>query len=119
MSTDNYNKFTATYSGRKLLEQHRLDETGFWQIQGEDPNCDLGGYHHQPDLGVVEGKLEDVIRYAVNLRSFWTWGAGGEIRKISPIPKIDAASNERRVKLQQELAELERRVSEIKRELGV
>ena len=78
-----YEKWTRTcYGGKKLLEKHSLNETGMWQIKGEDPNCDFGGSHHNPDLGVVEGKLEDVIRYAVSLNGFWTWGGGGYITKV-------------------------------------
>lgn len=51
-------------------------------FEGEDPNCDFGGSHYQPELGTVEGRLEDVIRYAVKLPNFYTWGAGGDIEKI-------------------------------------
>jgi hypothetical protein len=72
----------TSYSGKKLLEKHSLNETGTWRIRGEDPNCDFGGAHYQPDLGTVEGKLDDVIRYAVKLSGFYTWGSGGDITKV-------------------------------------
>lgn len=75
-------KWLKTYSGQKLLEKHSLDEDGIWQIKGEDPNCDLGGYHHQPNLGTVSGVLRDVIDYAVELKDFYTWGGGGDIIKV-------------------------------------
>ena len=75
--TNHFKQFTETsYSGRKLLENHSLQQYGFWKILGEDPNCDMSGPHVQPDLGVVEGKLEDVIKYAVELPNFWQWGGG-------------------------------------------
>lgn len=78
-----YEQWTRTYySGQKLLKAHSLNETGTWRIRGEDPNCDFGGSHYQPELGTVEGRLEDVIRYAVKLPDFYTWGAGGDIEKI-------------------------------------
>jgi hypothetical protein len=75
-------QFLSGYSGQKLLEKHNLSEYGNWKIHGEDPNCDFGGHHHQPYLGTVEGTLDKVIDYAVNLPSFWQWGAGGEITKV-------------------------------------
>ena len=73
----------SSYSGKKLLEKHTLSEYGMWRIKGEDPNCDLGGHHYQPDLGTVEGYLEDVIKHAVALPEFYTWGAGGDITKVN------------------------------------
>lgn len=79
-----YNNWVHTsYSGKKLLEKHSIDDYGMWKILGEDPNCDFGGHHHNPDLGTVEGRLDDVIRYAVSLDRFFTWGSGGDIVKIS------------------------------------
>lgn len=78
----NYSKFMQTYSGQRLLEKHSLEEEGLWTIYGEDPNCDLGGPHVQPNLGTMEGALVDVIHAAVNLPSFWQWGGGGSIEKV-------------------------------------
>ena len=78
-----YEQWTSTsYSGKKLLAKHSLNEVGTWRIRGEDPNCDFGGAHYQPELGTVEGRLEDVIRYAVKLPDFYTWGNGGDILKV-------------------------------------
>jgi len=95
---NNYDQFTTvTYSGKELLKKHSLDETGVWKVLGEDPNCDMGGSHHQPFLGIFEGKLEDVIRHAVQLKRFWQWGAGGSIQKVEIIQldpeKIAEAQN--------------------------
>ena len=70
------------YAGRELLKKYKLDEVGIWEVYGEDPNCDLGGHHHTPKLGIFSGKLSDVLEIAVNLSNFYTWGSGGEIRKI-------------------------------------
>jgi len=78
-----YEKWIRTsYGAKKLLEEHRLDEVGTWRIRGEDPNCDLSGHKYQPDLGVVEGKLSDVIKHAVKLPDFYTWGGGGDISRV-------------------------------------
>jgi len=108
----------VSYSGRKLLEKHDLKETGLWKILGEDPNCDFGGSHHQPDLGIVEGNLKDVIEYAVALRNFWTWGGGGDIRKISTPKKITSDSVAELSRLVSEKEALEARLKMINDELG-
>lgn len=81
-SATNYTKFFTTYSGRALLKEYSLDQFGTWKVYGEDPNPDLGGPHHEPELGVLEGRLEDVIRWAVVQPNFWQWGSGGRIRKV-------------------------------------
>ena len=113
-----YHKFINTYSGGELLKKHSLDEEGLWQIKGEDPNCDWGGSHHQPNLGIVDGKLVDVIKYAVELSGFWSWGAGGNIVKIDNIKKIDNVANMRRKYLQDKKAELQAQIYEIDDELN-
>lgn len=74
------NDFKTTHSGTSLLMNHSLTEYGVWDIFGEDPNCDFGGYHSTPFLERVSGKLSDVIAYAEQLSNFWTWGSGGEIK---------------------------------------
>jgi hypothetical protein len=74
---------TKSYSGKRLLEKHSLNEVGTWRIRGEDPNCGFGGHHYQPELGTVEGKLRDVIQHAVKMDGFYTWGGGGDIVKVT------------------------------------
>lgn len=78
------------YDGQELVKKYTLDSYGIWKIEGEDPNADFGGHHNPPFLGIVEGKLNDVIEYAVTLPNFWSWGAGGSIKKIDvvKVPKI-------------------------------
>jgi uncharacterized protein (UPF0335 family) len=79
------NDYLSRYSGKRLLEAHKLDEYGTWEVRGEDPNCDMGGHHHNPHLGFFEGTLEQVLTHATNnLGGFWQWGAGGEIKKVKP-----------------------------------
>lgn len=72
----------GSYSGQRLLKKHSLDEEGLWTVYGEDPNCDFGGYHHRPKLGVYQGKLSDIVQLAVTLSDFYTHGAGGDIEKV-------------------------------------
>lgn len=120
MSTkkNNYQQYTeVSYSGRELLKKHSLDETGTWKILGEDPNCDFGGHHYQPDLGMVEGRLGDIIAYAVELPSFWQWGAGGDIRKMNAPIKINAQSNAERVRLQEQAARLREELKQVEQQL--
>ncbi len=72
----------------RLLAVFPPEEIGVWRIRGEDPNCDMGGYHHMPDLGTFEGRYRDVVEYAINLPRFFEWGSGGDIQKASkPIVK--------------------------------
>ena len=85
---NSFQRYLKTYSGNKLLKEHSLDEEGTWHVFGEDPNCDMGGHHHEPDLGYIEGSLRDVITAAVNIPCFWTWGGGGRIiREETPKAK--------------------------------
>ena len=119
MTFDNYKQFTETsYSGRELLKKHRLNDYGFWKIEGEDPNCDLGGSHSNPYLGIVEGKLEDVIRYAVDLPGFWSWGGGGNISLVPTPPKIDANYVKKHSELIQRKKDLEKELKQINSELN-
>lgn len=78
----NRETFLSRYSGQRLLENHSLTESGVWEVRGEDPNCDMGGYHHQPYIGTYHGTLNQVIDKAVMSPNFWNWGAGGSIKKV-------------------------------------
>jgi len=113
MSSRNYKQYTeVSYSGRKL--KSRLDEVGVWLVKGEDLNADFGGHHYQPVLGYFEGRLEDVIRHAVELPEFWTWGGGGDFEKIE-IKKVEDMVE--MINLNKEKAELEQRLEEINKKL--
>lgn len=109
-------QYRNTYSGKALLGKYPLTETGLWRIRGEDPNCDFGGHHYQPELGVVEGTLADVIDYAVGLKNFWTWGGGGDISLVE-VKKIDGAQNKRIAELRKESEDLQARLKAINTEL--
>ena len=115
---DKFKQYTEiSYSGKELLKQYPLDTVGTWQVRGEDANCDMGGSHYMPVLGIFDGKLEDVIRYAVELPSFWQWGGGGDFQLIS-IKTISSASVEQRNQLLREKADLEERIAKINKELS-
>lgn len=75
-------RFLKTNSGKDLLKKHNLQEKGYWEVRGEDPNCDLHGSHYTPLIGYYFGTLEDVLKIAVEDHRFYTWGAGGEIKKM-------------------------------------
>lgn len=77
-------KYSTTWPGGKLLEKYPdLKTFGIWHIYGEDPNCDLGGHHHEPFLGTYKGTLQKVLEAAFANPRFYTWGGGGRIEKIS------------------------------------
>lgn len=114
----NYKQYTeVSYSGRKLLERYPLTEKGTWQIFGEDSNCDLGGPHYEPPLGVLQGYLGDVIEYAVELPRFWQWGGGGRIEKIE-IFDVTTEINSRKAELRVRKTALEKELAEVNNELG-
>lgn len=81
-SSSNARKFIKGYRGKALLKMHTIDEYGTWEVTGEDSNCDLGGSHYMPQLGIFTGTLKDVINKAVELPKFWQWGSGGDIKKV-------------------------------------
>lgn len=114
--TSNYERFLSTYSGQKLLEKHSLEDEGTWEVLGEDPNCDLGGHHYQPRLGVYTGKLRDVIEMAVEMGSFWTWGSGGDINPIK-VTKVDASSTKIRIQLMERERALKEELEQVQRKL--
>lgn len=116
MSTKFDKYINNTYNGNELLKKYSLDTEGDWHVKGEDPNCDFGGHHYQPDLGVYKGKLEDVVRYCVELSNFWTWGGGGDFELIA-IKKIDRSSPEKLNALKLEKERLTKRLEDIDKEL--
>jgi hypothetical protein len=110
-------KYKTSYAYRTLLQKHKLTETGTWKVRGEDDNADFGGHHYMPELGMFEGKLEDIIAYAVTIPRFWTWGGGGDISKVGPPIKIDSESNAKRIAAQEKIAKLEAELKKAKQEL--
>lgn len=113
----NRQKYIGSYEYENLLKKYSLEEEGMWQIFGEDPNCDFGGSHVQPNLGFVEGKLEDVIEYAVDLPNFWAWGSGGSIKKIDNVKQVNSKTAERRRMLLERRTDCEEMLRAIDAEL--
>lgn len=74
--------YTRSSAYAELLSKHTLFEFGTWEVQGEDPNCDMNGQHSSPHLGFFTGELGDVIELATALPGFWQWGSGGRIIKV-------------------------------------
>lgn len=77
---------------KRLMEKYHAKESGTWRILGEDPNCDFGGHHHEPELGSVTGTYENVVDYAMTMKGFFQWGSGGRIVKVSPTLNVAAGS---------------------------
>jgi hypothetical protein len=108
------------YNGRELLGKHGWEEDGIWRAYGEDPNPDLGGHHHQPKLGVFQGRLCDVVAYVVTLPNWASWGGGGRIEAYRPpnIKRITKDSLREMEDLRQRRKQLEKELDRINRELG-
>lgn len=79
------NKYRQTYNGKIMFSVHGFNEFGFWKIRGEDPNCDMGGYHHMPDLGIFNGTFKEALMFAFNHPQFYAWGGGGDLIKVEMI----------------------------------
>lgn len=121
MSKDAYARYTeylATYNGRELLKKYHPNTQGIWVVHGEDPNCDLGGHHHEPLLGYFEGRLEDVVAKVVMLPGFWQWGGGGRIepREEPLITKVKSVKEERMEELKTRIESLEKELRDLKAE---
>ncbi len=119
MTISNYDRYLGTYSGKKLLEKHSLDEYGAWSVHGEDPNCDFGGYHHMPYIGTFEGTLREVITFAVEMGGFWNWGAGGDIRKAAEVIKVADLPAKRKAELQKKLEAARKLVGDLTEEVNL
>lgn len=65
----------------QLLAKHKAHDRGIWRITAEDTNCDMAGSHHEADLALVKGRYDAAVDYALKLRGFVGWGAGGSIIK--------------------------------------
>jgi hypothetical protein len=105
----------------RLLAGRNPDEQGVWDIHGEDPNCDLGGHHHEPFLETVSGTYRNVVEYAIGLRGFFNWGSGGSIKRRNPpgnIRNVDQLKNPRVLKLESERLILQDRLKEIEKEIS-
>lgn len=112
----NYERYLQTYAGRELLKRHSLQDMGTWEVLGEDPNCDFGGHHYQPNLGIYEGTLKDVLELATEMKSFWTWGAGGTIRAVS-VQKVSADTNRLRRELREQEEALKKQLETVQHRL--
>lgn len=112
------NNKVQDYLNHHYKPKYSNDEKGYWIIYGEDRNCDFGGYHYEPLLEIVSGDYLDVVTYAVTLKKFYTWGAGGRIVKTSIIP-VDKNTNAEKVKLLREQEELQQKLLEIQDKLGL
>ena len=115
---NNFDRYMQTYAGKHI--GYPMSEVSVWLVKGEDANCDMGGSHYQPTLGYFEGKLEDVIRYAVELPNFWQWGGGGSFEKAVPpnVIKVTPNSVRERTEMLAKKAALEAEVAELQKKIG-
>ncbi len=103
-------------SRNRLLADYPADQIGMWQVRGEDPNCDLGGTHHMPDLGLYEGQYIDIVELALNMPRFFSWGGGGEIREVKS-KKIGPNTVRQMKETKAELRDVNKRKEELEKRL--
>lgn len=115
--TKNYENFMKTASYKKLVTDYSLERIGLWEVRGEDPNAELAGPHYQPLLGLFEGRLQDVIKLAVELPSFWQWGSGGTITLVKVV-KIDEEELKKITQLREQEESLKRQLAEVQKQLA-
>lgn len=72
---------------KKYLNDRDGSKNGTWVIKGETENASFSGTHYMPELAICEGTLEDVCKYAITLKDFYTWGSGGSVEEV-PKKKI-------------------------------
>lgn len=97
---------------KRLLGQFPLEKTGIWEIRGEDDNADFGGHHYQQLLGYFEGRYGDIVDFALNLKGFFAWGYGGDIKEVKVV-KVDTSKTKQLAEAKAELEELEKRKKEL------
>jgi hypothetical protein len=104
----------------RLLKAYPSDTAGTWRILGEDPNCDWGGPHSEPELETVTGNYGNVVKYALTLPRFFTWGGGGRIIKVEAVKNVDELHSAKvkelkaaRIKLAKELVQVERELKKL------
>lgn len=112
----NKDKEITDRTRKRLMEKHTANEFGFWEICGEDSNCDFGGYHHEPLLTRIEGTYSDAVELALSLDGFFSWGAGGSIHKVE-FNKLSPGSLARYHALVEKRNQLEEELDKIEAEL--
>lgn len=106
---------------KELLRLYNPEERAIWIIFGEDPNCDLGGSHHNPKLATVTGTYKNVVDYALKLKGFFTWGGGGIIERADPpfnLLDVDKLYDPEIKKLEAEKESLKNRLESIDKEIS-
>jgi len=106
--------FWNGWAGKELkqkLENGTYNMLGTWHIEGEDPNADLGGHHHNPHIAFVYGNIHEIIPIAVQVRRFYSWGSGGRFTQINT---LDVPEFRDLVNGEEEMARLEKQLKELK-----
>lgn len=78
-------KYYHGFDAKNNHANRLVSEMGVWEIRGEDPNPDFGGHHSNPYIATVSGSFARAVEFAVRQKGWFTWGAGGTIRKIEII----------------------------------
>lgn len=86
-------KFKATTRGKALFAKYPPTTLGIWAVDGEGDEI-----RTTRDADLLEGEFQHVVAYAVTQPYFWSYGTGGDFRKLEP-RKVDGNS----VEMQQNL----------------
>lgn len=104
------------YISERLMKSGNYGKTGTWNIIGEDPNCDFGGHHYQPNLGYFTGKFEDIVDLAFTLPGFITWGHGGDIEEVK-VQVVNQNTSKEKADLRARISELRKELDQIEKQL--
>jgi hypothetical protein len=99
---------------RSSAQARDLNEVAVWRVRGESTENGSGAV-----IGLYQGKLEHVIRYAVIQPHFWSYGSGGSIEKLD-VKQVDETSvirfthlRSEEQRLKNELERIQQRLQEI------
>lgn len=111
------------YIKNRLLAERTRSEEGKWEIWGEDSNVDRRGSRDIPLLATVSGTYEEAVLYAMTLPRFFSWGGGGDIKKVIDLKHLNSKEGQRLQKRMVELEEVKKKADEeitsIRKELGL
>lgn len=110
---DKLDQYLNGLDGKHLMESFSLSSTGVWLVAGQG---DERGYNAHV-IGYFSGKLDDVLRMAVNNKHWDGWGSHGGT--ITPIDILDIKEfSEHKERLRRDRDDLLAQVAAIDAQLG-
>lgn len=107
------------YIKNRLLKARNPSEGGKWEIWGwawDVPEA-------PPLLATVSGTYEEAVLYAMTLPRFFSWGGGGDIKKVIDLKHLNSKEGQRLQRRMAELEEVKKKADEeiaaIRKDLGL